>query len=130
MKGGKKEMEEVQNLIKTCLGEIERVLTTRTVVGEPITVEGNTIIPLVKIGFGFGGGGGSGKGDTMKGEGTGAGTGAGGGIEPVAVIVVSKDGVRVEPVKGKYSFVEKIADVAGKVMEKREEKKQEEKRKE
>ena len=37
-------MEEVQNLIKTCLSEIERMLSTKTVVGEPITVEGNTII--------------------------------------------------------------------------------------
>jgi uncharacterized spore protein YtfJ len=123
-------MEEVQNLIKTCLVEIERMLTTKTVVGEPMTIEGNTIIPLVKIGFGFGGGGGSGKGEQVKGEGIGAGTGGGGGIEPVAVIVVSKEGVKIEPVKGKSSFVEKIANVASKVMEKREEKKQEEEKKE
>ena len=33
-------MEVVENLVKTTLGEIEKVLSTRTVVGEPITVEG------------------------------------------------------------------------------------------
>ena len=113
-------MEEVENLIKVCLGEIERMLTTKTVVGEPMTVEGNTLIPLVSIGFGFGGGGGTGKGPKDKGEGVGGGTGGGGGIKPVGVIVVNKEGVRIEPIKGTaVSLAEKAADIVGKVMEKR-----------
>ncbi len=65
-------MEIVENLAKTTLEEIEKVLTTRTVVGEPITVGDKTLIPLISIGFGFGAGGGSGKGEAkQKGEGTG-----------------------------------------------------------
>lgn len=124
-------MEEVENLIKICISEIERMLTTKTVVGEPMTVEGNTLIPLVSIGFGFGGGGGTGKGPKDKGEGVGGGTGGGGGIKPVGVIVVNKEGVSIEPIKGTaVSLAEKVADIVGKVMEKREEKKQEEKREE
>ena len=121
-------MEEVENLTKICLGEIERMLTTKTVVGEPITVEGNTIIPLVSIGFGFGGGGGSGKGPKETAGGVGGGTGGGGGVKPVAVIVVNKEGVRMEPVKGgAATFVEKVADIVGKVMDKRAEAKKAEK---
>ena len=113
-------MEEVENLIKLCIGEVERMLTTKTVVGEPMTVEGNTIIPLVSIGFGFGGGGGKGKNPKESGEGTGGGTGGGGGIKPVGVIVVNKDGVRIEPVKGgAATFAEKVAEIAGKAMEER-----------
>ena len=111
-------MEEVENLIKMCLGEIERMLTTKTVVGEPMTVEGNTLIPLISFGFGFGGGGGKGKGPKETGEGTGGGTGGGGGVKPVAVIVINKEGVRIEPIKGgAATFAEKVADIAGKVME-------------
>ena len=111
-------MEEEENLIKVCLGEIERMLTTKTVVGEPMTVEGNTIIPLVSIGFGFGGGGGTGKGPKETGEGTGTGTGGAGSVKPVAVIVVNKEGVRIEPIKGGAATVaEKVADIAGKAME-------------
>lgn len=122
-------MEEVENLIKVCLGEIERMLTTKTVVGEPMTVEGNTIIPLVSIGFAFGGGGGSGKGPKETGEGTGGGTGGCGGIKPVGVIVVNKEGVRIEPIKGTaVSLVEKVADTVDKVMEKRAEAKKAEKK--
>lgn len=118
-------MEHVENLLKTTLGEIERLLNTRTVVGEPITVEGNTVIPLISIGFGFGAGGGSGKEQkTVSGEAVGGGSGGGGGIKPVAIIVVNKDGVRVEPVKkGTASVVEKVGEALGKMAEKRGEKK-------
>ena len=117
-------MEHVENLLKTTLSEIERLLNTRTVVGEPITVEGNTIIPLVAIGFGFGAGGGAGKEQkTMSGEGEGAGSGGGGGVRPVAVIVVNKDGVRVEGVRrGAATMVEKVGEAVGRIMEKRGEK--------
>ena len=122
------EMGEVESLIKTSLAEIERILTTKTVVGDPMTVEGNTLIPLVSIGFGFGGGGGRGTGPKEKGEGTGGGTGGGGGIKPIGVIIINKDGVKIEPIRGTAaSFVERISDVVSKVMEKRGEKKKEEK---
>lgn len=121
-------MEDVEKLVKTSLGEIERLLSTKTVVGEPMTIEGNTIIPLICIGFGFGAGGGSGKGEKgTKGEGAGGGTGGGGGIKPVAIIVINKDGVKVEPIKGgTASVLEKVGDVIGRAVERRGEKKKEE----
>jgi len=107
-------MKDIENLFGKAIGEIERMLNTKTVVGDPITVEGNTLIPLVSVGFGFGVGSGEGT-DPKKGAGTGGGTGGGGGVKPVALIVVNKDGVRLESVKGAAaSLVEKIADAAGK----------------
>ena len=112
-------MEHVTNLLKASLSEIERVLSTKTVVGEPIQIEGNTLIPLISIGFGFGAGGGSGKGpEKPGGEGVGAGTGGGGGIRPLAVIVVNSEGVRIEPIKGTASTImDKFGDVVGKAVE-------------
>mgnify|MGYP003956852653 CR=1 FL=1 len=114
-------MEHVETLLKTALGEIERILNTRTVVGEPITIEGNTLIPLISIGFGFGGGGGSGKEQKkVSGEAIGGGCGGGGGIRPVAIVVVNKDGVRVEPVsKGTANVVEKVGEAIGRIADKR-----------
>ena len=117
-------MEHVESLLKTTLTEVERILSSRTVVGEPINVEGNTIIPLVSIGFGFGAGGGSGKDQKLSSvEGYGAGSGGGGGVKPVAVIIVSKDGVRVEPVRWGTAMAGKLGDIVGKILEKRREKK-------
>jgi len=112
-------MEHVEQLLKTVLGEIERVLTTKTVVGDPIEVAGNTIIPLVSIGFGFGGGGGSGEDQkTTSAKGSGSGTGGGGGIRPVAVIIVGKDGsVRVESVRAAASVVEKLGEAVARVVQ-------------
>ncbi len=111
-------MEHIENLLKTVLGEMERVLTTKTVVGEPIVVAGNTIIPLVAVGFGFGGGGGAGedsKANAVKGSG--AGTGGGGGVRPVAVLIVDKDGrVRVEPIRATASVVEKLGEAVAHVI--------------
>ena len=113
-------MEDVENLVKTTLGEIEKVLSTKTVVGEPITIEGATVIPLISAGFGFGAGGGSGKAETkQKGEGTGGGTGGGAWVKPVAVIIVDKEGVRIEPIMGSLaSAIEKIGETIPRMMEK------------
>ena len=107
-------MADIENLFGKAINEIERMLNTKTVVGEPITAEGNTLIPLISVGFGFGVGAGEGN-DPKKGAGTGGGTAGGGGVKPVALVIVNKDGVRVESVKGAAaSLVDKIADVAGK----------------
>ena len=107
-------MEDIEKLFDKAVGEIERMLNTNTVVGEPITIEGNTLIPLVNVGFGFGVGGGQGS-DPQKGSGHGGGTGGGGGVKPVALIIINKDGVRVEPIKsGTASVLEKVVETIGK----------------
>ena len=113
-------MEDVENLVKTTLGEIEKMLSTKTVVGEPMTIEGNTLIPLISVGFGFGAGGGSGAGMAkQKGEGAGAGTGGGAGVKPVAVIIVNKEGVKVEPIMGGMATaIERVGEAVPKALEK------------
>ena len=113
-------MEVVENLVKTTLGEIEKVLSTKTVVGEPITTEGATIIPLIGVGFGFGAGGGSGKGEAkQRGEGAGGATAGGAWVRPKAVVIVDKEGVRVESIRGGMSTtLEKIGVTIPEMIEK------------
>ena len=116
-------MEDVNKLLKTAVDDIERLLNSKTVVGDPISVEGATIIPLVSIGFGFGAGGGS-RTPTGEKENVAGGTGAGGGVKPVAVIVVEKDGsVKLQSLSGgTFSILEKVVDTVGKTVSKRMEK--------
>ncbi|HEX4922584.1 MAG TPA: spore germination protein GerW family protein [Bdellovibrionales bacterium] len=93
-------MDSVKDLLETTLKEVDRLLTAKTVVGEPIKVGNDTIVPLMSMGFGFGAGGGKGT-DKSANSGEGGGSGAGAGIRPVAVIVIGPDGqVRVQPLKG------------------------------
>ena len=107
-------MKDIETLFGKAIDEVERMLSTKTVVGDPITIDGHSLIPLVSVGFGFGVGAGEGN-DPKKGAGSGGGTGAGGGVKPVALVVVDKEGVRVEPIKGATaSLVEKVADAASK----------------
>lgn len=107
-------MNNIESLFEKSIGEIERMLNSKTVVGEPIEIAGNTLIPLVNVGFGFGVGSGEGN-EPQKGSGHGGGTGGGGGVRPVALIVINDEGVRVESIKsGAASAFEKIAETVGK----------------
>ena len=118
------EKDDVESLVKTTLGEIEKVLGSKTVVGEPITVGESTIIPLLNIGFGFGGGGGTGKGEGKQkaegsGEGIGGGGGAGGGVKPIAVVIIDKNGARIEPIRGGMATaIEKIGETIPEIVAK------------
>lgn len=107
----------VENIIKEITGELERLVTTKTVIGEPVEAAGKTIIPVTKVSFGFGSGGGEGKSD--KGEtGFGGGGGAGAKIEPIAFIVVSEDEARLLTISGKTDLgkiIESVPDVIDKL---------------
>ena len=83
-----------EEVIKTTLNELSKLITSNSVIGDPIETEDKILIPVVKMGFGFGTGGGS----SLEG------TGAGGGVEPVSMVVVSKgmegaEGIRVLDIK-------------------------------
>lgn len=110
-------MNEPENMLKTALDEIERLLTTKTVVGEPIKIGDNTIVPLIAVGFGFGGGvGEDSKAAGSKGVGSGAGGGAG--IRPIALVIVDKEGkVHVESVRASSSIVDKMGDAVVRAVE-------------
>jgi uncharacterized spore protein YtfJ len=83
----------VEETIKQIASELEKIATTKTVVGDPITASGKTIIPVSKISMGFGAGGGEGKKEAESGFGGGGGAGAK--IEPVAFIMLSEDDAKI-----------------------------------
>ncbi len=91
-------MADLEDLVKTTLSELREVAKAQSVVGDPVEVGKTTVIPLVKVGFGFGGGGASGK------DGSQSGSGGGGGVQPVAVLVVKDDEVRLERMSGQSGF--------------------------
>ncbi len=105
----------VTELIKSTLEEVQNLMLTRTVVGEPITAGEHTVIPVSKVTFGFGAGGGAGKESKESGEGSGI--GGGWSIEPVAFVVLGADGAKMLTVGDKESVAGKLFDLAPKVME-------------
>lgn len=100
---------DLNKLFDTSVAELEKMLSSKTVVGEPIRLEGTTIIPLVSVGFGFGAAGG--EASQSKGpSGHGGGASGGGGIKPAAVIIVDGQGARLESVSGVSSVLARVAD--------------------
>ena len=106
----------LEDIMKEVTSELERLVSTKTVVGEPVVAGDKTIIPVTKVSFGFGSGGGEGsKGGNESGFGGGGGAGAK--IEPVAFIVVSDEGVRLMSLSGK-SDLGKLMEAVPEVYEK------------
>ncbi len=109
----------VESTIKEIAGELEKIATTKTVVGEPITAAGKTIIPISKITMGFGAGGGEGKKETESGYGGGGGAGAK--IEPVAFIMLSEEEAKIFRISEKNdvgSILSSLPEVVPDLMEK------------
>lgn len=92
----------VARTVEQTLDRLYRAARPDVVFGQPIERGDTTIIPCLEVSLGMGMGGGSGSNpaadqvDRRTGEGMGAGGGATG--RPVAVIVMSRDNVRVQPI--------------------------------
>ncbi len=70
---------------------------TKIIFGEPVTVEGKTILPVGRVRYGFGGGSG------RKGNGEQHGSGGGGGLvaKPVGVVEITQSETRFIPISSK-----------------------------
>ena len=88
------------------------VLSTKTVVGEPVTVGDTTIIPLVDVHFGMGAG--SAAADSKNKSSSGGGMGVD--MDPCAVLVIRGDVVRVIPVESSQSAFAKLIDMVPDIM--------------
>ncbi|MFV3129975.1 GerW family sporulation protein [Niveispirillum sp. KHB5.9] len=82
-------------------------LLGKGVLGAPVTVGDVTIIPVTITTFGVGSGGGSLFGEPVGG-------GGGGGIIPVALIIITPEGARIEqlPRETTAAALEKLTDMA------------------
>lgn len=115
-------MQDASSMIDNLVSEVRGMIEQRSVLGEPVTIGEVTIIPVASYGFGFGGGAGSGTEPGSKEQGSGGGAGAGAGIKPVALVVIDKDGARVEQVQtGKTSLAEALAGAAERISNKQKE---------
>ena len=117
----------IQGLMKTAMEQITEMVNVNTIVGDPIeTGTGDVIMPISKVGFGFAAGGSDFTTDELPHEGGNAqvalpfGGGSGGGvsINPIAFLVVGKQGVRVIPLDNQTHIYEKLIDLAPQVADK------------
>lgn len=105
--------EKMIATLKTMLAELQKIITIRAAIGEPIEIEDKILIPIFRVSAGIGGGG---PAEVY-------GFGSGGGVTPVAVLAIFKgvpgpEGVKVLIVKTPSTIAQVIGEVAPLIMEK------------
>lgn len=93
----------LDDIIKEITHETENIVNTRTLVGEPTTWEGKTIMPIMKVSAGFGSAGGENHQGNGK-DGYAGGGYAGVNMEPIGFVVISEEDVRLLTLSGRSSF--------------------------
>lgn len=104
---------QIQGVMEALLGGMDRVLSTKTVVGEATRVGDTIILPLVDVSFGLGAGAGVNNGKTTS---SGAG-GMGGKMTPSAVLVIKNGAVKLVNIKNQDA-VTKVLDMIPDLVEK------------
>lgn len=94
---------------------LEKALSSKTAIGEPMQFGEVTLVPVVDITFGFGAGGG--EGTAEKNQGNGGGGGGGARVAAKAIIVIKGAEVSVLPL-AKGSTIEKIVEAIPGLLEK------------
>jgi len=117
----------IQGLMKTAMENIKDMVDVNTIVGDAVeTPDGSVIIPISKVGFGFAAGGSEFGGEFEEQHGTskndshnasvampfGGGSGGGVSIQPIAFLVVGKEGVKVVPLDNTTHLYERLIDSA------------------
>ena len=113
--------QNLPNMLQDTISKIREMVDVNNVIGEPITVDGVTIIPVSKVSVGFGGGGS----DFSKAPASGElpfGGGVGGGVKvnPLCFLIVKDGNVRMMPVAAPASttadrIVEMVPDTLDKI---------------
>lgn len=78
----------IEGMMGVTMEKIRQLVDANTIIGEPITVDGATIIPISRVTFGFASGGSDVGAKTNK-QMFGGGTGAGVSIAPIAFLVIA-----------------------------------------
>ena len=115
----------IQGLMQTAMENLKEMVDVNTIVGEPVeTPDGSVILPISRVGFGFAAGGSDFNIDeddkTPDGKSRPFGGGSGGGvsINPIAFLVVGKQGVHIVPLDNQTHVVEKLIDAVPNVIDK------------
>ena len=113
----------IEGLMNEALGNLKQMIDVNTIVGDAITTpDGTTVIPVSKVALGFGAGGSefAAKPAGEKEEKPLFGGGCGGGVsvKPVAFLVVKNDTIRLLPVTGTISTVDRVIDMVPELLNK------------
>ena len=113
----------IKEMLESVLKNLKGMSGVDSVIGDPITMpDGTVLVPVSKLSFGFGGGGSdfnvnNGKGKNIDGK-FGGGFGGGASVTPVTFLVINNGNVRLMPIGGGQTSVDKIIDMVPGIVDK------------
>ncbi|MBQ4119206.1 MAG: GerW family sporulation protein [Clostridia bacterium] len=107
----------IKNIMDTTLEKLKGMINADIITGNPIEINGITLIPVSKVAYGIATGGSDfpTKSSTQV---FGGGGGAGVTVSPIAFIVINGDNVKMLPVYNELTTVEKAINMAPEIIEK------------
>ena len=102
-------MSNLNENFDAMFNRVERFVSSKTVVGEPIVIGGTTFIPLVDVAFGMGAGQNSAVEKDKKGGSAAGGMGAK--ITPTAIMIIQDGSVQIMNVSNQTA-IDKIVNMA------------------
>ncbi len=112
------ESNNIKSVVDALMKDMDSLVATKTVIGDPIKVDDAVIVPLVDVSFGVAAGSGS-RDNNKKDCGIG---GANAKMSPSAVLVIQNGHAKIVTVKGQDS-ISKIIDAIPEVIDKIKDKK-------
>ena len=106
---------QLKETLSSIIGELKAIASTKTVVGDPLTLGDKMVVPVSRIMVGFGVGGG--EGEEVKKRGGFVGGGAGGArIDPIGFIIIDEEKISFLPTKpGRFEgFIDSIPGIVEK----------------
>lgn len=110
-----------QDVLGQLAQDLKHFARTDTIFGEPMELQGTTIIPVCKVSVGYGGGGGEGEGTAEQkpsGKGTGGGGGGGVRVEPSALIIARNGEISVVGIGARRAAFEGLIERVPELVEK------------
>ncbi|MBQ3547945.1 MAG: GerW family sporulation protein [Clostridia bacterium] len=108
---------KIQAILDTTMDKLKAMVNADVITGDPIIVDGLTLIPVSKVAYGIATGGSDFATKNQQGL-FGGGSGAGVTVSPIAFMVIKDGNVKMVPIYNELTTLEKAVTMAPEIIDK------------
>ena len=108
---------KIQAILDTTMDKLKAMVNADVITGDPIVVDGLTLIPVSKVAYGIATGGSDFATNNQQGL-FGGGSGAGVTVSPIAFMVIKDGNVKMVPIYNELTTLEKAVTMAPEIIDK------------
>lgn len=108
---------KIQAILDTTMDKLKAMVNADVITGEPMVVDGLTLIPVSKVAYGIATGGSDFATKNQQGL-FGGGSGAGVTVSPIAFMVIKDGNVKMVPIYNELTTLEKAVNMAPEIIDK------------